>query len=346
MNTLKTSLITQNFKRIIYFFIHRFTRTRIHWFLETLKFFQKNKNLVPRNGNEFLVAEGFRTYFESLGTEGQLEARNKLVQNLDMLSIESVDNFIKRQLYIANHNILEQGKLFTQLEIEQQKECSEVIHEITNKMSPYHFSFLPSECFYGMSGLRWLPIGITNKIKNGVFIDVGAYEGDTAVFLAMNFNPSQVYAFEPEAKNFQILSKNARILGHNIIIPINSGLSDHEGTTHITSNEGESHLSTDKKDQEIKLTAFDYFWPKQNNQDKITLIKMDIEGAEMQALRGLEKTIIKDKPVLAISIYHNASDFFTIKPWLENICPDYKYIIRKASPFALTGETMLVAYID
>lgn len=72
---------------------------------------------------------------------------------------------------------------------------------------------------------------------------------------------------------------------------------------------------------------------------------MDIEGEEMKALLGSDQIIRRDKPVLAISIYHKPEDFFNIKPWLQSICPDYKFIIKKAHPFSFDRETMLLAYL-
>jgi hypothetical protein len=73
---------------------------------------------------------------------------------------------------------------------------------------------------------------------------------------------------------------------------------------------------------------------------------MDIEGEETNALLGAKKTIIEHKPILAISIYHNPKDFFEIKPWLEEIVPEYKFIVRKANPCSFVFELMLIAYVE
>jgi len=67
---------------------------------------------------------------------------------------------------------------------------------------------------------------------------------------------------------------------------------------------------------------------------------------ETKALIGAVETIKEFEPVLAISIYHNPEDFFLIKPWLEKICPSYKFIIKKANPFSLSHEVMLLAYTE
>ena len=62
--------------------------------------------------------------------------------------------------------------------------------------------------------------------------------------------------------------------------------------------------------------------------DRVTFIKMDIEGSEAKALRGAEKTIRRDKPRLAISIYHKPEDYFEIPFLIKEMVPEYKLYIR------------------
>ena len=334
-------------KNSIYKVIGRYTRTRIFWHWEIFNFIKKNKLLAIRGNSESIIANNFYFYWENLDNKTKKDIRNILIKNTDELSAESVDNFIKRQSYIATHNILEQRYLFTKLEIEQQKECSKIIKNISKKMSSYYFSYLASECFYGLSGLRWIPENIKQKINNGIIIDAGACEGDTTIYFKEVFKPQKIYAFEPDNKNYDILKKNCKISNDNTIIPIKLGLASKNEKTYLISNGPESKQSTNSKDQELELINFDDFWEKENKSNNtVSLIKMDVEGAEINALKGMEKTIKKDMPILAISIYHQPKDFFTIKPWLETICPKYKFLIRKASPFSLTTEIMLLAYIE
>ena len=62
--------------------------------------------------------------------------------------------------------------------------------------------------------------------------------------------------------------------------------------------------------------------------DKIDFIKLDIEGAEYKALLGAEKTIKKNKPVIAVCVYHNQSDFFRIPQLLISYNPNYQIYFR------------------
>lgn len=61
---------------------------------------------------------------------------------------------------------------------------------------------------------------------------------------------------------------------------------------------------------------------------EVSLIKMDIEGAELQALIGGMHTIIRNKPKLAISLYHKRDDMFKIPLLIHNFCPAYRLYIR------------------
>lgn len=60
-----------------------------------------------------------------------------------------------------------------------------------------------------------------------------------------------------------------------------------------------------------------------------TLIKMDVEGFELAALRGSAQILRNHKPVLAISLYHHASDLWTIPNYLKMLVPDYRFFLRR-----------------
>jgi hypothetical protein len=64
-----------------------------------------------------------------------------------------------------------------------------------------------------------------------------------------------------------------------------------------------------------------------NGITKVDFIKMDIEGAELKALKGAKQTIKKFKPKLAIAIYHSMEDFVTIPNWILNLNLDYNIFI-------------------
>ena len=75
--------------------------------------------------------------------------------------------------------------------------------------------------------------------------------------------------------------------------------------------------------------------------DKVTLIKMDIEGSELAALQGSVNVIKRDRPRLAICIYHKPEDLYEIPLWVKQTIPEYKLYIRHHS--YEEGETVLYA---
>ncbi len=76
--------------------------------------------------------------------------------------------------------------------------------------------------------------------------------------------------------------------------------------------------------------------------EKVTFIKMDIEGAEYDALCGARKIIASQKPKLAICVYHKAEDIIEIPRLILDINPDYKFALRHYSLF--DTETVLYAF--
>lgn len=75
--------------------------------------------------------------------------------------------------------------------------------------------------------------------------------------------------------------------------------------------------------------------------EKATFVKMDVEGAELEALRGAENTIRKYKPKLAICIYHRKEDINTIPAIILKYNADYRLYIRHYSQWG--SETVLYA---
>ena len=61
------------------------------------------------------------------------------------------------------------------------------------------------------------------------------------------------------------------------------------------------------------------------------MIKLDVEGAELESLKGAEKTILRDKPKLAVCIYHKPEDLTQIPLYIKNLVPEYKLYIRHHS---------------
>ncbi len=88
---------------------------------------------------------------------------------------------------------------------------------------------------------------------------------------------------------------------------------------------------------EIRTTSIDELFP----ENDISFIKMDIEGAEAEAINGAVKTIRANKPKLAISAYHIRDDLYKIPVLIDRICPEYKLYLRHFSDYCF--DTVLLA---
>ena len=155
------------------------------------------------------------------------------------------------------------------------------------------------------------------------YLDLGAYNGDTvAEFLHYTENKySKIIAVEPDAKNFRKLSANTENI-ENIIL-INAGISDQKGEM-LFSMKGGRNSALNSFGKTIPCESVDSIL----KGDKITYIKMDIEGLELSAIRGAEQTIKMYKPRLNIAAYHRNEDLFTLPLLLHRLNPQYKIYLR------------------
>jgi FkbM family methyltransferase len=186
--------------------------------------------------------------------------------------------------------------------------------------------------------------------KNEVYIDCGAYDGDTVEnFLKLpNMEYEQIIIFEPNAENFKIIQKK---LGSGVKtteqqkILINAGVYSKDCELYLIDYQDGSIVSETptgtKGEIIVKVKAIDNL----ENLKRTTFIKMDIEGAEMEALKGAKKTILRDRPRLAISIYHSDEDMLRIAEWIHALVPEYKLYCRHHSIYPFAFETILYAQV-
>lgn len=157
--------------------------------------------------------------------------------------------------------------------------------------------------------------------SNESFIDVGSFDGYTSKeFMRINPNYKSVHIFEPEEKNMIVCKKNLE--KYNNIFFYQMGLSNKAQILKFDFAGSASRIS-DIGETEIKVESLDKLDVKD-----ITFIKMDIEGAEEEAILGAKETIKKYQPKIAISVYHKANDFWRIPELILSICSDYTLYLR------------------
>lgn len=161
------------------------------------------------------------------------------------------------------------------------------------------------------------------------FCDAGGYDGDTLKeFIAKTNNKfSKYYCFEPEQANCKKIKHfvSDTYGEDNRIHLYDCGLYSENGEIGFDSNTGNGDNKIDiNSSNKIKISRLDDV----KDIEKITFLKMDIEGSELKALEGAKETILKHRPKLAISVYHKKEDLIEIPRFIMNLGLDYKYYVR------------------
>lgn len=175
--------------------------------------------------------------------------------------------------------------------------------------------------------------------KEEVFVDVGAYNGDTLRrFRKATQNYfERIYAFEPGNKNYETLRRLASNDSRIECYPY--ALWNERRWMHFAEDDTmNSCCGTEREGRDVEAYPLDAIV-----KDRITFIKMDIEGAEVPALQGSVQLIRKYQPKLAICIYHRPADLWEIPLYVKQILPEYRLYIRHHSVCGY--ETVLYAVV-
>ncbi|MDR3349531.1 MAG: FkbM family methyltransferase [Acidaminococcales bacterium] len=174
--------------------------------------------------------------------------------------------------------------------------------------------------------------GVIALGTNEVFVDGGAYTGDTAEDFIKRNNVAgyHVYSFEPDPENYAKAAQDLAKYEH--VTLTQKGLWSRETELLFTPNPenmaGSSFvIATDADQVRVPVTSLDAFFA--DKPQLPTFIKMDIEGAEKEALIGAANIIKKAKPKLAICAYHKIEDVYELPQTLLSIRDDYKFCLRQ-----------------
>ena len=164
------------------------------------------------------------------------------------------------------------------------------------------------------------------KLNNSEsFLDLGAYTGDTVLdFISRVNDYKKIIALEPDKKSFNKLLLNTEGLKNTVCV--NMGASDSCGKA-LFGMRGGRNSGTSGGNTEIEFTSVDGLL----KEDKITYIKMDVEGEERKTILGAENTIKTQKPKMLVSCYHRTEDFITLPKAVLSIRDDYKIYMRHFS---------------
>lgn len=173
---------------------------------------------------------------------------------------------------------------------------------------------------------QYFPTDIISLSDNEVFLDAGAYNGDTMEdFLQRtNMKFEKYIALEPDPHNYEALKGVAAGYPRQKIELFQYAIGEKNGTAMFDATGGANAHIMHSGTYEVPCKCIDeaFF------DSTPSFMKFDIEGAELDALKGAENTIKTHKPTLAVCIYHKPDDLWSICLYLKENFPFYSFFVR------------------
>lgn len=215
-----------------------------------------------------------------------------------------------------NFNREKHEKTFSLLEDDISKKQFE---KIINFRLSYDLDFMRG--FKNIEEQQYFENFLPLKQEGESFVDIGGFDGYTSEeFIKRCPNYNSIYFFEPEEKNMNLAKKRLEEYRNINFFPF--GLSDKKTTLRFDVS-GSGSMISEYGSIEIEVDKLDNFIS-----EKVTFIKMDIEGVERAAIAGAIRTIKKYHPILAISVYHLFDDYWQIPEQIFSMKNDYKIYFR------------------
>jgi FkbM family methyltransferase len=175
---------------------------------------------------------------------------------------------------------------------------------------------------------QYFPSELINLTKNEIFLDSGAYDGDTLQEFCKrtNYLFTRYIALEPDPANYKKLLekvKQGNSKTNNIDV-YSFAVGSKNCTLKFDATGGGGAGINENGELEVECKRIDDFFP----DTAFTYLKFDIEGAELSALQGVDEVIKKYKPVLAVCIYHLPDDLWNIPLYIKNKYPFYNQFVR------------------
>ena len=292
-----------------------------------------------------------KLFSDAMNREDSAQRFSALISGLDNESKNTVSDIIHRMGMIADGNKSLQD-VYTQREQEEfvrmNDEFSSKIVKLNDNLYYYNGYYLPvnqfdSSVFYSKYAIDELTT--LDSVRNKHIIDAGGYVGDTALLFS-SYTDKSIHVFEASPSNMDIIRETIRLNQLENIVPVSKALGEKSGTATFSLGERNSCNSLVERPGynypnhiEVPVITLDDY-VRENNLE-VGLIKVDIEGGEQLLLKGAVETIRTQHPILLISIYHSANDFFEIKPMIEKMCDKYTFRIIKPANSAIVIETIL-----
>lgn len=204
----------------------------------------------------------------------------------------------------------------------------------------YNFDFINLGFASNFMFKQYFDLDLVPKCEEEVFVDIGAYTGDSVQnFIASYGEKSykKIYCYDITEEIFTEMQKNLQKYPN--IEYKNKAVTEFNGEIGISRNNFSSsaNLTTESSKDLIEAVTLD-----NDINEKITMIKMDIEGGEVSAIKGAKNHIQTDRPKMFLSVYHNNTHLFEIPKLVYSICKDYKLYLRYYGGCIYPTEIVLI----
>ena len=305
--------------------------------IKTVCNFTSNNNNLFSNGNNFTFSD--EPFIIVLGIADQSKATNLLNSLKSQLNNRAtIYYFALNPFYNLSEEVLIQNfdRINLVLDNLDDIESKEILLNYLRSALSFSNEYLnPNLPQYFPQFFR-----LTN---HEIVVDGGAYIGDTLIEYKKIFNTFKEYhAFEPSNNNYLQLATNSNFeniyiynkgLGlSNEMLLFNDGITESSTSSFLKSTFNQNNL------KEVQIVRLDDLI------NDVSFIKLDIEGAELDALVGSASLISRYKPKIAVCIYHKFEHLWQIQEFLYSIRSDYKFSIRYHSIPKILTELVLYAY--
>jgi FkbM family methyltransferase len=165
-----------------------------------------------------------------------------------------------------------------------------------------------------------------------VYADLGAYDGDTVRLFAELFDYEKIYAFEPHIKNFKKLTDKTADLKN--IEYINAAAWNESGEIAFSNTDNRNNNAFSGAGGFVKTVPADEII------GRADIIKLDVEGAEAQAIAGLRENIKRGAAIIC-AVYHRSEDIFKLPLMLQIMQPNYTFSLRKV-PYVPAWDVFVI----
>ncbi len=334
-NTKNYSKMFEEYKKVYHFFEDEESReiyrscVMYRMFESTEYFFDSICYILKKYNREDVIS---KFYHSKLVLFGAGVAANEMLTMFTKRGIQvayCVDNNEKKWgTKLRGTNIYSPEKLLEDGEnpfVIITASCYKVNCEIKEQLLNYHLDETRIFSWFDVMGKMYIEPDIVPIVEEDVFVDGGCFDGLSAIDVqeASPKGIKKIYAYEPDLANLDKCKDNLKELDN--VVLINAGVFSRCGEVCFNSNAGESSAISESGTDRIFVSTIDKESP------DATFIKMDIEGSELEALKGGAETIKRNKPKMAISIYHKPEDLLELPLYLKELVPEYKLYLRHYS---------------